>query len=690
MKKILLAFALVVSSLLASAQCNTNNATDCRCKDSTQTDCDLLPDIGIGQPPFYILDDDFGMKEFAQSGNPDTIDDGRLYVTVSTPNPGFGPLEIFTTDTFVCGTDTIIGTPPSICPDGITYPRILVMQRIYHKSGNLMTSYTRPAGTMTYHPAHSHMHVDNWGNYTLRTRDSLESNPLNWPLLGAGTKLAFCVMDYGTCPGYANHCLDSAGNPLNNSSDHPNYGLGGGNYDCSSVVQGISSGYVDIYWTTLPGMYIDIPPGLCNGEYWVVCEVDPNQNFLEEREDNNVYAAPFILKRQLPNPAFVPLNVNISNSKVNLCQGETVTLSAFLNMPNVSYLWSNGATTAFTTISTAGTYTVNVTNQCGTGTSLPVVITSYQQPSAPIGQNDTIPVPGSAMLYASSSLNVLWYDQPSGGSPVATGNLFATPNINVSTTFYAETEEVHSGSSFNTGLADNLVAGSGSFSSTNQSLFFDCYNSFRLHTVDVYASSNGNVTIELRDSNSALLQSFATSLVTGLNTLTLDFDIVPGKNYRLTRTGSDLYRNNSGTNPGYPFTIPNVCTITGTTAGSGYYYFFYNWEVRMPGNVCKSTRIPVEAVVSFPNSIADVVEVNSFRVYPNPAKSHATVSFNLKETKAAIEFIDALGKIVLRRDIISNSGVVNETFDIGKLGSGIYNIHVLSSGKNFYRKLVID
>jgi hypothetical protein len=176
MKKILLAFLLVVMHVVANAQCTTTNGTGCHCKDSTQTDCDLLPDIQIGHPPFFDYTTNFGILEFSQTGN--GADNGRLKVTVSTPQTGFGPLEIRTTNIFVCGTDTIIGTAPAICPDLVTYPRILINQRIYHKNGNTMSYYDRAAGTMTYHPSHGHMHVDKWGNYTLRVRDTLEPNPL--------------------------------------------------------------------------------------------------------------------------------------------------------------------------------------------------------------------------------------------------------------------------------------------------------------------------------------------------------------------------------------------------------------------------------------------------------------------------------------------------------------------------------
>lgn len=86
-------------------------------------------------------------------------------------------------------------------------------------------------------------------------------------------------MDYGTCSGWADHCVDTLGNFMNSNSDFPNYGLGGGSYSCSNSVQGISSGYMDIYWTSLDGMWIDIAPGTCNGDYWIVTEVDPNNFF---------------------------------------------------------------------------------------------------------------------------------------------------------------------------------------------------------------------------------------------------------------------------------------------------------------------------------------------------------------------------------------------------------------------------
>ncbi len=687
-KQILLFFTALALPSFGIAQCTTSNATACRCEDSTQTNCDLLPDIQVGHPPFYDIGATYGVIEYSQTGH--GADDGRLRVSVSTPNPGFGPLEIHTTNVFVCGTDTFVGTAPSICPDGISYPRILINQRIFHKNGNTMTYYDRAAGTMTYHPTHSHMHVDNWGNYTLRTRDTTESNPLNWPLIGFGTKLAFCVMDYGTCEGWPDHCLDTAGNSLNINSDFPNYGLGGGSYSCSNSVQGISSGYIDIYWTSLDGMWIDIPPGTCNGDYWIVTEVDPNNNFLEADETNNVYAAPYQLTQQEPNPATQTTKVNIANSILSLCQGESTTLTADNTISGANYLWSNGDTTQSTTVSSAGIYSVEFSTPCGTGQSFAVEVSVFNPPAAPSTVNDTIPTPGSAVLSATGVGVINWYDAPIGGNLLATGSSFITPSINTTTIFYAETQEAHSGQSFQVGPVDSSVA-AGTSSTTDQYLTFDVYNTLVLHSVKVYALTAGTRTIVLSDNQGTVLQSAVVNVNTGMTVVDIDFLIDPGTGYRLSRTGGELFRNNVATGLTYPYTIDNFCSITGSSQGTDYYYFFYDWSLQLPGTSCESSRTPAVAMVTAPNSIADVNKMNSLKVYPNPANNILNISFSLAgSNQIRLDLLDATGRLVLSKSVSSSSGMFSEQFDMNHFPRGVYSVHVLSNDKNYYHKLILQ
>jgi len=346
MKNILLAVIILICVPQALyAQCTTTNATSCQCLTPGSINCDLLPDIIPARPPLLVSGSS-GIIEYSQSGN--GANNGRLRISVSTPNIGRGPLEIRTTNTYICGTDTIVGTAPTTCPNTGLPPLQLIKQRVYHKNASAMTYYDRDAGSMTYHPTHGHMHVNDWGKFTLRTQTQ-DPNPLNWPIVGNGAKLAFCLMDYGSCSTYNGHCVDSLGNTLT-AANFPNFGLGGGGYNCSPSVQGISSGYTDIYYQSLDGMYITIPPGTCNGQYYIVVELDPNNYFLEEREDNNVIVVPYTLTQQ----SGVTPTITASGS-TTICTGGSVTLTA---SSATSYLWSTGETTQSIVATQGGAYSV--------------------------------------------------------------------------------------------------------------------------------------------------------------------------------------------------------------------------------------------------------------------------------------------------------------------------------------------
>ena len=114
-----------------------------------------------------------------------------------------------------------------------------------------------------------------------------------------------------------------------------------------------------------------------------------------------------------------------------------------------------------------------------------------------------------------------------------------------------------------------------------------------LKSVLVYSQSDGYRTIELRDASGNVLESKVLFLNIGEKRLDLQFMIDPGENYTLAlNTTSGLYSHTSGAK--YPYTVPGVLSITGSSKGLGPYFYFYDWEVQYE-NVCGRTR--VEAVV---------------------------------------------------------------------------------------------
>lgn len=71
---------------------------------------------------------------------------------------------------------------------------------------------------------------------------------------------------------------------------------------------------------------------------------------------------------------FSPLSTDFLGADIEICTGEVVTLSA--GAPSDMIMWSTGDTTMTIDVSTAGTYSVDITSVCGTGADTVVVTQS--------------------------------------------------------------------------------------------------------------------------------------------------------------------------------------------------------------------------------------------------------------------------------------------------------------------------
>lgn len=598
-----------VTALGLNAQCTTTNGTGCLCETGGQTNCDLLPDITISWKALESYAG--GPSEYAQN---DASNPGRLRVTGSTPNIGHGALNVRGVNQngmryFLCGTDTFsINDPNSTqqftCPNS-EIPKQLIFQRVYHKNGNAMTFTERFAGTMTYHASHGHNHVDDWATFTLRNQTA-NPNPLTWPIVGVGAKVGFCLMDYYQCTSSSasGHCRTSqeygGGTALTTSSQFPNYGHGGGQYNCSQVSQGISVGYTDVYSESLDGMWVNIPPGTCNGNYWVVMEVDPNDNFLEEDDNNNWTAAPVTLSLQVPAGGdFAQIT---PSGATTFCEGGTVQLTATFGN---SYLWSNGATTQSIAASADGSFSCTVTGTCGTDATLPTPVQVIET-TEPIGTGATINGPGSALLQATGG-DVHWFTSALGGTELGVGNNFVTPVISTTTTYHAEDRTTQPGISGYAGKTTNT--GGGAYGNYTQYLVFDAIKPFLLKSVKVYANSAGNRTFQVLSSSGSLITQVTVNVPMGESRPLLNLNIPQANDMRLTVTTTlqNLYRNNAGVT--YPYTLAGLVSVKNSSAGTQYYYYCYDWEVEEGNMVCNSARTPVTATVNSGVQLAPVVKL---------------------------------------------------------------------------------
>ena len=698
MKKILLILLIVQLGDNYFSQCTTTDATTCICEDGS-VNCLLLPDITASWKGIS----NGGWTEYPQTGagtnyNGQGPDDGRLRVTGSTPNIGHGSFTVRGQDAngnraFICGSDTIFNVSATgnfTCSNGIPNPKQMLIQRIYKKDGNIMSYVDQWKGSMTYHPVHGHNHVDDWAVMTLRI-PTADPNPLSWPIVGEGAKIGFCLMDYGQCgtttgSTYYGHCRDentvyNQGNTMFNI-DFPNWNLGGGNYNCSVVEQGISSGWTDVYGKHLDGMWINVPPNTCNGDYYIVMEVDKNNYFTEEREDNNYTAVPVTLTMQQPaNSGALPIiSANGSN---NLCSGSSVVLTA---TAGTSFLWNTGETTQSISVAQAGNYSCTVTNYCGSATSSPFYVNSVT-PNSPIAIGDTVCTEGIVNLTASGSGTLNWYDAQN--NLVGTGNNYSTPLINATTSYFVENVDSYNDTIFIEPHTNGI--GGGGYVTTAQYNIFNAHQAFSLKSALVYSLSAGNLTIALQNETGTTLQSTTVTVPAGESRVNLNFNVPADSNLRIgvtAMTTTGLYRNNNSAT--YPYDLPGVMTIIGASAGASYYYYLYDLEVLTQNGTCTSPRIQVDAVVETCAGIGEnIVFNNSISLSPNPNNGNFDVSFEIKNTgDVQIEVLNLIGQNVNQMNFKGLSGKIKQHVDCKNLSKGVYLLNITYEGKSYTRRFI--
>jgi hypothetical protein len=155
------------------------------------------------------------------------------------------------------------------------------------------------------------------------------------------------------------------------------------------------------------------------------------------------------------------------------------------------------------------------------------------------------------------------------------------------------------------GEADNTFA-TGGFFSGNQHLIFDASSDLLIKSAQFYAEDPTTITFELRNNSGVVIDDTTHSLIQGQQQLTLNFEVPMGNNMQLgiSSGNSGLYRNDAGAN--YPYNIGSIMNITGTSAGSpGYYYFYYDIEVEVP---CENITTAVSETPSF-NGLLKIFDV---------------------------------------------------------------------------------
>ncbi|MBL7893433.1 MAG: T9SS type A sorting domain-containing protein [Bacteroidia bacterium] len=656
-----------ISFFIYAQTCTTTDASGCKCRDSSSANCDLLPDMTISRQKLTETGEvvEYPQKNAGYSISFEGADDGRLRLSVMTPNIGSGPLELRATKYLICGSDTFSTGYAGKCPNGLE-PRHLVSQRIYHKSVDSISFYDRISGAMPYHNMGSNFHIGRFEYLSLRLKDTNEPDPRKWPLVAGANKNSYCLEDDVSCSAYPGSCRNQNDSILYDT-DFPNFGLGG-YYTCTFGIQGISPGYTDTYDKNLYGMWIDIPPGTCNGsDYYLVLEMDPDNYFLESDESNNVITLPVSLTMQ--DSSGNPTATIYSSKPPVISPGDSLMLSA---TAAYSYKWSTGDTSSSIIVKTGGSFMVTVSSPCGTASSAPLTVNMLSPPLPPVVVTDTICVGDSARLTASGTDSLVWYEKANKGKIIGIGSIYVTPPLTNSTTYYVENIKTIEGLKGHIGKAD--TNGAGKYYKGTSYLAFDCISPFKLEYVTVYSDKPGNFNIVLIDWSGFAINTKQVSLVSGKNRVALGFIIAPEYNYQLRLVADTAYAfyGNYG-NVSYPFTMQGVVAIKASGFGKSDYVGFYDWEIKTIDFHPASARIPVTAVVDQTcilgaRRLDDIMP--DFRISPSPFSDKLIIKAEgTQEQMYLLSIYDITGRTV-RAEYFQVPGIL----EISRidLASGIY------------------
>jgi hypothetical protein len=397
--------------------------------------------------------------------------------------------------------------------------------------------------------------------------------------------------------------------------------------------------------------------------------------------------------RVLSPPDQTPIIIALSDTE--FCAGGSVLLEGPAN--EISYHWSNTDTTQTTSITQSGSYSLTIEGICSTFTSAPISVL-VRTVAVPQSNDVILTAAGSTTLTANGS-NVSWYDTFPGGTSLASGNNFTTPVLNDTTTYYFRDQITFGGVKDSLGMPSAYGLSPYSGNIVNSQMYFDVFAKSTLQTVKVYTDIAGPRRFDLYNSNNILLDSVTVNvikLVPDSQIINLNFNLVPGTGYYLETNaqvntnlpglggtiGPRLKRNNVGVS--YPYTVNNVISIVNSSAGPAFYYYFYDWHVITSSLTCESE---FDSVTVFVNLSSGLNEMNNsgINVYPNP--SHDKINIQLvKSTNAFVSLIDQTGRIILKDKLIKKEN----TFDISKFDSGIYNLRIQNENEIITKKIIIN
>lgn len=370
---------------------------------------------------------------------------------------------------------------------------------------------------------------------------------------------------------------------------------------------------------------ITLPTGNHNFKTWTSM---PN-NQIDENHDNDTIIKEIIVQDLNITVDFVanrtyschpPLNVQFQNLSENAS----------------SFIWDFGDGTSSTEINPIHTYQNNGSYQvqliaddgiCG---QEELIKESYIQIGIenPVIENVTLCNPESVELTATGNGIIKWYDTIDSENEFHTGNIYITPIITETTTYYIQSHIENNSDT----IGDSRATLNGGYFTSNyvHGLYISCQSPGVIKSAVFNSSANKNRVFSLVNMQGETIEEVSVSIPNGTNRIELNMNIPIGTYKLLGPTSPNLYRNSD--NSSYPYVIDGLFSIDSSTAGTApldYYYYFY--DIIFQENDCSSEKVPVSVIIN-DVSPAAAVEISgvanpclgSLQTYSTPSIANAS------------------------------------------------------------------
>ncbi|HEX5111673.1 MAG TPA: FG-GAP-like repeat-containing protein, partial [Saprospiraceae bacterium] len=370
------------------------------------------------------------------------------------------------------------------------------------------------------------------------------------------------------------------------------------------------------------------------------------------------------------------------------CNGETGVISV---TPGLSYTWSNGDTTQQIVVGETGDYYALVHGYCRDQYSDTLTLT-FIVPDAPVVENDTVPPGESATLHAIGD-SIVWYYDPNGVSVIGSGPTFTIDDLNDTVTVYAANLGILEGTDYGVGPISQQGNTKYNANFVNGGQLFEVYEPIIIHQITVFTDSVGIRSIEISDGNSIIFQKHVT-LDAGATVVNLNVELPVGSYTMGTNTNDNLaefgtnspylWRSSEGVL--YPYEIPEVMSITNSTYGETFYYYFYDWKISTQDQYCNSDLVPVTAILDLGSAVNPVFSSIALPIVPNPTREWLKLILESNDD-AQIEIAGADGQA---RKQLKITGISEQSYllDLNEQAPGIYWIRVVQNGKSYVGRVV--